>query len=79
MKTQLLNTSLKRDINTILSELDNVNGIKKGTVSGYSIEIEYKEPSAVNSFIYYDNKSARDKDLKELTSIIKSWKKQNTF
>ena len=42
---------------------------KKGTVGGYSIEIEEKDPESHTSFIYYDNEQKRDSDFDLLTEL----------
>ena len=42
---------------------------KKGTVGGYSIEIEESDPESHTSFIYYEDESARDLDFDLLTQL----------
>jgi hypothetical protein len=42
---------------------------RKGTVGGYSIEIEERDPESHTSFIYYEDKSARDSDFDLLTQL----------
>jgi len=71
MRNTLKNTSLKADLKTILKTLDNIKEIRKGSVSGYSIEIEYTEPTSVASYIYYETKAKRDADFKEIKKQVK--------
>ncbi len=64
MKNYALNNDIK-------SGLFNNNKLKiyKGSVSGFSIEVEDEEMNSVESYLY-DNDSDRDVDIKELTSHI---------
>ena len=42
---------------------------KKGTVGGYSIEIEESDPESHTSFIYYDDEKKRDSDFDLLSQL----------
>jgi hypothetical protein len=42
---------------------------KKGTVGGYSIEIEESNPESHTSFIYYENEQKRDSDFDLLSQL----------
>jgi hypothetical protein len=42
---------------------------RKGTVSGYSIEIEESDPQSFTSFTYYEDESGRDADFDLLTQL----------
>jgi hypothetical protein len=44
---------------------------QKGTVGGYSIEIEESDPESHTSFIYYEDETARDNDF-DLLCMLKS-------
>jgi hypothetical protein len=61
----LLNQRLRRDIPEILN---NGTTIKKGVLSGYSIDL-IDNPLTYTSYCYY-NESKRDSDFDELEKII---------
>jgi hypothetical protein len=42
---------------------------EKGTVGGFSIEIEESNPESHTSFIYYEDEKARDSDFDLLTEL----------
>jgi hypothetical protein len=42
---------------------------KKGTVSGFSIEIEESDPQSFTSFTYYGNEQKRDSDFDLLSQL----------
>jgi hypothetical protein len=43
---------------------------RKGTVSGYSIEIEEIDPQSFTSFTYYEDKQKRDSDFDLLSQLM---------
>ena len=61
---------LESDLKTILKNTDNIKSVTKGDVSGASIEIEYKEPVSIDSFVYYKNLADRDIDYSDLMKLI---------
>lgn len=67
---KLKNTSLKNDFKGLLKELKNISEIKKGTISGFSIEIQTIEPISIASYVYYDNQKDRDLDFDLLNKLI---------
>ena len=71
MKTTIINSALKKDLKELISNPNNITTIKKGDISGNSIEIEFKEPISFSSYVYYDNETNRDKDLTELETLLK--------
>lgn len=58
------NGRLSKEVKSII---DNGYTVKAGNISGNSIE----EVETLTSYVYYDNKEARDKDLKEIQELIK--------
>jgi hypothetical protein len=64
------NIQLEKELKLILENKKNISSINKGEVSGNSIEIEYIEPQAYESYVYYDNAEHRDLDFDELTKQI---------
>ena len=44
---------------------------RKGTVGGYSIEIEERDPESHTSFIYYEDEQKRDNDF-NLLIVLKT-------
>lgn len=60
---------LKNDLVEILSQPRKVS-VKTGVVGGNSIEVEFKEQSRFESYLY-KNSQERDKDLKELVTLLK--------
>lgn len=65
----MLNKELKKDISLII---ENNLEFKKGTVGGYSIELEeVNEDGQISytSFIYYDNESGRNSDFDLLNQL----------
>ena len=59
-----------KEVKTMASEIVE-KGIefKKGTVGGYSIEIEERDPESHTSFIYYDDEKKRDSDFDLLSQL----------
>jgi hypothetical protein len=70
MKNKIVNIGLKNDLKEILTNPENIHYITKGSVSGYSIEICFKEPLSFSSYTYYNNEQLRDSDLVELEKQI---------
>lgn len=64
------NVSLKRSLDEILQNPQNVV-VKKGTISGNSIEIEYQNSNENQSFCYYNNENDRDADLNNVINLLK--------
>lgn len=64
------NVQLNKDLKTILENTKNISSVEKGTLGGYSIEIEYIEPLAYETYVYYDNEKDRDLDFEELKKQI---------
>jgi hypothetical protein len=64
------NQSLKRSLDEILKDPQNVV-VKKGSISGYSIDVEYQNTSENQSFCYYNNEKERDFDLVNLIGLLK--------
>lgn len=64
------NQSLKRSLEDILKDPQNVT-VKKGTISGCSIEVEYQNTSENQSFCYYGNDKDRDSDLINIVGLLK--------
>ena len=59
-----------KEVKTMSSEIvDKGIDFKKGTVGGYSIEIEESDPESHTSFIYYEDEKARDSDFDLLTEL----------
>lgn len=58
------NGKLSKEVKGII---DNGYTVKAGNISGNSIE----EVETLTSYVYYGNKEARDKDLKEIQELIK--------
>jgi hypothetical protein len=64
------NALLKRSLSDILDNTKNVK-VKRGVVGGNSIEVEFINESSYDSFLYGDNETERDNDLKSLIELIK--------
>ena len=65
------NTALEREVNEILVNYTNLVGVTKGNIGGTStIEIEYKEPSSHDSYMYKKS-TDRDEDYNTLIGIVK--------
>ena len=60
---------LKNDLVEILSEPNNVS-VKVGIVGGNSIEVEFKDQSRFESYLYKTIEQ-RNKDIKELVTLLK--------
>lgn len=60
---------LKNDLVEILSEPNNVS-VKVGIVGGNSIEVEFKDQSRFESYLYKTTED-RDNDIKELVTLLK--------
>jgi hypothetical protein len=65
-----MNKFLKNDLIEILSEPKNVS-IKCGIVGGNSIEVEFIDTKRSESYLYGQNTSERNKDIKELITLLK--------
>jgi hypothetical protein len=74
MKNKILNIGLKNDLKVILENPGNVSRVEKGTVSGFSIEVYFKEEMAFSSYVYYEDQKLRDADFDELQRLIKDGK-----
>ena len=60
-----------KEVKAMSSEIvDKGIDFKKGTVGGYSIEIEERDPESHTSFIYYDDEKKRDNDF-DLLCMLK--------
>ena len=70
MVTTFKNTSLNTEIKTVLKDAKNIVSVTRGTISGASIEIEQREPSAFLSFTYYDDEKSRDDDFEILNELL---------
>lgn len=70
MKNKIVNIGLRNDLKEILTNPENIHYITKGSVSGCSIEICFKEPLAFSSYTYYNNEQLRDSDLVQLEKEI---------
>jgi len=77
MKNKIVNIALKNDLKGILENTSNVASVTKGEVSGFSIEIEEKEPQSFSSYTYYENEKLRDADFDELQTLIKENNEKN--
>jgi hypothetical protein len=69
MKNKIVNIALKNDLKQILKDPTKYVEVRKGDVSGFSIEIE-EDPQAFSSYTYYDNENLRDADYQELERLI---------
>ena len=59
-----------KEVKTMASEIvEKGIDLKKGTVGGYSIEIEESDPESHTSFIYYDDEKKRDSDFDLLSQL----------
>ena len=59
-----------KEVKLMASEIvEKVIDFKKGTVGGYSIEIEESDPESHTSFIYYDDEKKRDSDFDLLSQL----------
>ena len=67
-KSKINNLALKSDIRDLTNI--NVKSIEKGSISGYSIEIETIDPVDESTYLYYDDDEARDSDYEELHNLI---------
>ena len=65
-----MNKFLKNDLIEILQNPMNVT-ITKGNVNGFSIEIEFIQERIFESYLYKDNETKRDNDLKHIITLIK--------
>jgi hypothetical protein len=64
------NKSLNSDLKTLLAEPKNISNIAKGSVSNFSIEIQFVMPPTCSSYVYYDKEAVRDEDFQELEELI---------
>ena len=62
---------LKNDLKQILQKPNKIVSVEKGTVSGFSIEIEETDPQSFSSYTYYEDEKLRDADFDELQTLIK--------
>jgi hypothetical protein len=72
MKTKIVNIALKNDLKKILETPTKFGEVSKGDVSGFSIELEEKDPQSFSSYTYYDYEKLRDADFDELQTLLKS-------
>lgn len=77
MKNKIVNIALKNDLKGILENTSNVASVTKGDVSGFSIEIEEKEPQSFSSYTYHEDEKLRDADFDELQTLIKENNEKN--
>ena len=63
----IFNNKEVRDMAALI--IENHLDFKKGTVGGYSIEIEERYPESHTSFIYYDDEKKRDSDFDLLSQL----------
>ena len=70
------NVVLKDSLTEILSDPRNVI-VKGGTISGYSIEVEYRDNRTSDSFCYYNRLEDRDSDLTKVIELLSEKDKQN--
>lgn len=77
MKNKIVNIALKNDVKEILKNTNKIASVTKGEVSGFSIEIEEKEPQSFSSYTYYENEKLRDADFDELQTLIKENNEKN--
>jgi hypothetical protein len=71
MKNKIVNIALKNDLKNFLKNPNNIGEVRKGEVSGASIEVEEKDPQSFSSYTYYENEKLRDADFEELQTLIK--------
>lgn len=71
MKSKIVNIALKNDLKQILQKPNKIVSVEKGTVSGFSIEIEETDPQSFSSYTYYEDEKLRDADFDELQTLIK--------
>ena len=62
----MYNYILKKDIEEI--PLNKIYNLRKGNISGYSIDIETELSS--ESYTYYDRVEQRDSDFEKLSNLI---------
>ena len=67
----MYNHILKKDIEEI--PLNKIYNLKKGNISGYSIDIETELSS--ESYIYYDRLEQRDSDFEKLSNLLNNFVK----
>ncbi len=67
----MYNHILKKDIEEI--PLDKIYNLKKGNISGYSIDIETELSS--ESYIYYYRLEQRDSDFEKLSNLLNNFVK----
>jgi hypothetical protein len=77
MKNKLVNIALKNDLKNFLKNPTKIGEIRKGDVSGFSIEVEEKDPQSFSSYTYYENEKLRDADFEELQTLIKENNEKN--
>ncbi len=61
---------LKNSLVSILSDPSNVV-VTIGSVSGNSIEVEFKKEATYESFLYHGDTTKRDQDIKKLVKLLK--------
>lgn len=64
------NFSLKKNIQNIINNQDNIKAITKGDIGGHSIEMSIKEPQSFDSYLYKDNLKERNEDFEILINLI---------
>lgn len=65
-----MNKFLKNDLIEILENPMNVT-ITKGSVNGFSIEIEFIQERKFESYLYKNDELKRDNDLRNIIALIK--------
>ena len=64
------NQALKKDLKELLEDPTNISILKKGTVSGNSIELQTIIPTSLYSYVYYENQALRDEEYNKLETLI---------
>ena len=64
-EVKFINKTIKDNLDVIL---DYNTEAKEGNVSGFSIEV--MEGDSYSSYVYYDDKESRDKDLIKLNKLL---------
>lgn len=67
---EIKNESLRIDLKRDLKNPKNISELQKGTVGGNSIELQTNDPLSFHSYLYKNNKVARDEDFNTLENFI---------
>lgn len=70
MNKKFNNIALKREIDLILSDVENIESLFKGDLSDNSIDIIFENPPSTCSFTYYGKEKQRDSDFQLLEDLI---------